>query len=78
MKVSCRKGDKDYKPEAIFNKIYLDGEQLMQCFFADDKKGEAHCWKTNLKGDFVFDKENKDVETIVLKGNVKIELPQEM
>lgn len=49
MRVSVRKDDAGYRPDAHDFEAFLDGQRVEHCFTADEELGEAHVFDLSPK-----------------------------
>lgn len=54
MRISVRKTDPGYRPDAIRFMVKLNGELLADCFTADEEQGKAWVFDRNEVGDFII------------------------
>jgi hypothetical protein len=59
-------------------KVWLDGAQLFNCVTADDEAGEAVCLVVDAEGCPVIDWEAHEYVAVVVRGEVRIEVPYEL
>ena len=73
MRISVRKGDRGYHPEASKCRVYLNGKRIREGIFtADEDIGVVYCYKTNSKGGYIISPRSHEVETMAIHGSVVI------
>ncbi len=53
-----------------YRNVFVNGQQVTQCFYADTKRGIAKCYREPLK----VDKYGKRALSKTLRGNVVVEI----
>ena len=76
MRISVKKEDLGYRPDAFSVRVKLDGEEIKDCFTADEELGEAHCVARNDKGELYVGKSGNELAKVVKRGKVKIIPPE--
>lgn len=71
MRKSVRKDDPGYDPCAIYYDVYINGKKLLNCFTADEEKGEAYIFETDGSGRLIDDGSKNPCEKR-LRGIVKL------
>jgi hypothetical protein len=66
----------DKHPAAAHAMVYLDGQKIMLCVWADEEAGELCCYKTGPDGKPVHN--GQEWQTEILRGTVRVELPPEL
>lgn len=76
MRLSVRKDDSGYNPEALDNcRSFVDGVDVTaRCYTADEEEGKAWCFKLNELGQKFIDPETNEPAVEVLSGEVIIVL----
>ena len=74
MRASVRKDDPGYQTNLGNVRIFLHGRLIHDCFTADEETGEAYCF-VRQNGKLIVNGDG--LNTVVLKGKVKIVLPLE-
>lgn len=65
-------------PEGKFYLAYCDGQQLPNCFFADEEAGEAHCYEVNSEGRMFCRPGGEGPSMVVMRGRIELRrLPDE-
>jgi hypothetical protein len=70
MRMSVRKDDPGYDPNAVLFIPYLDGVKLDNCFTADEEEGKAYCFSLDKEGNQFIDKETNEIAEEILHGNI--------
>lgn len=72
MRVSIRQDDPGYKQDAYMFEVLLNGNMVQDCFTADEEKGEAHVYVTNVDGSLQLDDDTGLPREMVLHGTVRV------
>lgn len=75
MRLSLRKNDPGYHPEAFGAEVYLDGQIVNGCFTADEEKGEVFVLKRNTLGEYTINATGDDIVKERKTGKVRIVVP---
>ncbi len=76
MRISVRKDDPGYHPQAVGCRVVLNGKEIERCFTADEEAGEAFCYATDANGDCILNQARDGVVEIIYKGKVEIITPE--
>ena len=71
MRKSVSRNDSGYDPGAHKWKVLLNGEELPNCFTADEERGEAFVYEKDKSGNFILDN-YEEIKEKRLKGKVKL------
>ena len=55
-----------------FYKVYLNGNELTNCYYADDERGEAECYLRDENGNYALNAERTEVVREKCFGHVEI------
>ena len=75
MRLSVRRNDPGYHPEAFGAEVYLDGQIIDDCITADEEKGEVFILKRNTLGEYIINAEGANIAEERKTGKVQIIVP---
>ena len=72
MRLSVKKSDPGYRPDAHQYKPYLNGVLVKNCFTADEDRGYVLVYKTDENGNYLLNELRTEILTKKLFGKVEL------
>ncbi|MBW1672108.1 MAG: hypothetical protein JRJ45_00430 [Deltaproteobacteria bacterium] len=72
MRISIRLDDPGYSARAFLYRVLLDGEELFNCFTADEEQGVVFCYEEDDAGRGIVDLESFELKETERHGKVEI------
>ena len=72
MRVSVKVDHPDFREGCGDYEVTLDGEKTVACVFADNVKGEVHCFMLDNNGEIMADENSGHPKEIISYGKVVI------